>query len=265
MCSSDLSYFTLCFLPGYTWNAGAYVQGTGIASTAALRLLVGLERNGGGTADWRVTHQNDAGAQTISTAIAAMVGIDHEVLLHWKCATAPGANNGVVQVWIDKVLITDLSNVDSDTLTANGMIVGSLDSSASVNMVVQIDDTAIGTYQVGWDGPDLPGNPWSVTGTSAANTAQTITKAALTGYHHVLKSYSVSARGGTPGAGIEIQVKSGDVVVWRDAINGNTPASARHRFRNGIKAALGAALSVTVSAGGTSVITEADVEGETTL
>lgn len=260
------AFFRMLFLPGYTWAASEYMQGSGIGSTAAARLLVGLERNALGTADWRVSHQNDSGLQVVSTAVAAVVGVWHEVLLHWKAATGAGANNGVVQVWIDNVLITNLSNVDSDTLTANSMILGNLTASAGVSMGLYLDDAALGfNYNMLVNGPDLnrSASSWVVTGTSSANTAQTITKAAETDRTHYLLGYEVACRGATPGASVTIQVYAGDVLIWSDAVNLNTPPWAKHTFEVGLKGIPSKALSVVVAAGGTSVITEANMEGAT--
>lgn len=104
--------------------------------------------------------------------------------------------------------------------------------------------------------------PWSLVGTSLANTAQTVTKAAVAGKRHFLRSYVVAARGGTPGE-ITVTIKSGTTAIWTDAIR-TANHRAQHQFASALFAIIGDAVSIEVAAGGSGVITEACLEGATT-
>lgn len=103
--------------------------------------------------------------------------------------------------------------------------------------------------------------PWSTTGTSGANTAQNLTVSAAAGRRHVAFSYVVAARGGTPGE-VTIAIKTASTTIWTDAIRtGNH--RAQHRFVGGLMANVGEDMVLAVSAGGSGVITEANLEGAT--
>ena len=48
----------------------------------------------------------------------------HKIETEWKAATAPGANNGVLTLWIDGTQIDSLTNLDNDTRRVDGAQLG---------------------------------------------------------------------------------------------------------------------------------------------
>lgn len=39
----------------------------------------------------------------------------HSIEIDWQAATAAGANNGYITLWVDGILLQTLSNIDNDT------------------------------------------------------------------------------------------------------------------------------------------------------
>ena len=61
----------------------------------------------------------------------------HQVEIEWQAASAPGANNGTLSLWIDTTLAETISGVDNDTLTMGSMnfgLVSGVDASTSGSM-----------------------------------------------------------------------------------------------------------------------------------
>ncbi len=56
----------------------------------------------------------DGGTQ-VSTALANVTDAPHAVELDWRRASAAGANNGSLQLWIDEVAVAVLAGLDNDT------------------------------------------------------------------------------------------------------------------------------------------------------
>jgi YD repeat-containing protein len=48
----------------------------------------------------------------------------HKVEIEWKAATAPGANNGVLTLWVDGTQANTLTNLDNDTRRVDGAQLG---------------------------------------------------------------------------------------------------------------------------------------------
>jgi len=61
----------------------------------------------------------------------------HSIELDWRAATAVGANNGGLTLWIDGVQQADLTGVDNDTLQIDRVRLGA---------VTGIDTGTRGTY-----------------------------------------------------------------------------------------------------------------------
>ncbi len=106
---------------------------------------------------------------------------------------------------------------------------------------------------------------WPATGTSVADSAQTVTRPAAPGKRHGILSYVVAARSGTPGTAITMVIKDGAIPIWRDTLNGASGWRAAHQFAKALLGSVGNALSVEVAAGGTTVITECSIEGFTSV
>ncbi len=56
----------------------------------------------------------DGGTQ-VSTAFANITDAPHAVELDWRRASAAGANNGSLQLWIDEAAVPTLGGLDNDT------------------------------------------------------------------------------------------------------------------------------------------------------
>jgi hypothetical protein len=81
------------------------------ASTVVLR--VELRRNSA-SYQLRAALRNDSNGWT-STAWSSVTDAPHSVELDWRAATAAGANNGGLTLWIDNAQRADLTGVDNDT------------------------------------------------------------------------------------------------------------------------------------------------------
>jgi hypothetical protein len=106
---------------------------------------------------------------------------------------------------------------------------------------------------------------WAVTGDSAANTAQTITKAAEASNKHVVTAFEVVISGAAAGADISVALKDGDTVKWQTYIGTSAVRGERVGivFAHGIEMTTNTAANLVVGAGGASVVTSANMAGYT--
>ena len=122
--------------------------GGGIYSDASNSLLsVGLI-NDAGTLKFKVNHRNDSGGVNTSIATSILAPLEDEfmeVVLHWKSATAPAANDGIQVVWINDIPIFSDLAVDSDTLIVTRNFLGVILSTVgSFNITQRFDDFKLG-------------------------------------------------------------------------------------------------------------------------
>jgi hypothetical protein len=110
-------------------------------------------------------------------------------------------------------------------------------------------------------------NNWTAKGTSGANAAQTVQKAAQTNACHYVTSYLVVIRAAAAGADIGVAIKDGDDnILWQDYIGNAAARGSRCGFSfpdAGLKIPAGKAAKIVVDAGGAGVITEANLFGYT--
>ncbi len=112
----------------------------------------------------------------------------------------------------------------------------------------------------------LAKSTWSQVGTSAANTAQTVTQAAAgAGVRNLVTGLTVSWSGGAPAAGTNVQVKDGSTVIWDEYLGqaGGTQGYADFEFTAPLQGTANTALSVTIAAAGAGVTTKVSVQGQT--
>jgi hypothetical protein len=64
---------------------------------------------------WAFNYDNDAGLTTTPTWTGPTTGVKTRFLVHWKKATAPGANNGILQIWMNGVSVFSKTDIDNDT------------------------------------------------------------------------------------------------------------------------------------------------------
>jgi VCBS repeat-containing protein len=84
----------------------------------------------------RTAVRNDAGTW-LYTTYSTLTDAGHYIEIDWQAATAPGANNGSLTVWIDGVQVGVRSGVDNDTLRVETVQLGA---------VMGIDNGTRGTY-----------------------------------------------------------------------------------------------------------------------
>ena len=93
-------------------------------------------RFSGGSYQIRLRQQNDSLAAT-STAWVTISDAPHFIEMEWWAATAAGANNGGVMLWIDGVQVGSLNDLDNDTRRIEQVRFGA---------VSQIDAGTLGAY-----------------------------------------------------------------------------------------------------------------------
>lgn len=103
----------------------------------------------------------------------------------------------------------------------------------------------------------------STTGVSSANAAQTLTVAAGgAGVRNYAKGLEVAIRGAAAGADINITLKDGATVLWREVIGNAAPRGERVGVMfpdRGLKGSANTAMTLEVEAGGASVVTVANL------
>jgi hypothetical protein len=93
-------------------------------------------RFSGGSYQIRLRQQNDSQG-TLSTAFGTIGDAPHFIEIEWLAATAAGANNGSVTLWIDGVQTGSLTGLDNDTRRIEQVQLGAVSG---------IDSGTLGTY-----------------------------------------------------------------------------------------------------------------------
>lgn len=106
---------------------------------------------------------------------------------------------------------------------------------------------------------------WAITQDSAANAAQTLTKAAVADQRHYITALEAAISGAAAGADIAIVLKDGSTAKWKSVI-GNAAASGSRvqlSFPQPVEVSVNTAANLEVDAGGASVVTSASMSGYT--
>lgn len=100
-----------------------------------------------------------------------------------------------------------------------------------------------------------------VTGTSTANTALSITKAAVPGKKLYCIGYEVLITGAAAGAVVTINLKQGSTIVWPSSIPSGAAIGTTKSFfpSEPVEFDAGTAINLDVSAGGTNCVTKASM------
>lgn len=107
---------------------------------------------------------------------------------------------------------------------------------------------------------------WAVTQDSAANTSQTLSKAAVAAKRHYLLACEVVISAAAVGtADIVVTVQDGGTVLWKSIVGAGAPRGERVGvvFSQPLQCSVNTAAQVVVGAGGASVVTTANLCGYT--
>ena len=107
---------------------------------------------------------------------------------------------------------------------------------------------------------------WGATGSSTANAAQTVTKAAPGYGRHYVQSFEVAITGASAGADITAILKDGTTALWTLVIGSGSPTGFTIEKDFGaapLACSSLTAVNVAVIAGGASVVSVANVHGYT--
>ena len=106
---------------------------------------------------------------------------------------------------------------------------------------------------------------WTAMGTSAANTTQTVTMAAVSTKKHYVFAFEVALRAADAGNDMVIELRDGSTAKWKTVIGNGAPRGERIGivFPKPIEMSINTAVNLVVPAGGTGCITEANIAGET--
>jgi hypothetical protein len=91
---------------------------------------------------------DDAGVD-VSSAYVTITDGWHVVEVEWQASSAPGANNGFLNLWIDGVLVRTINNIDNDTRTVGRVYLGapaSLDTGTAGTMLFDNFESRRSTY-----------------------------------------------------------------------------------------------------------------------
>jgi hypothetical protein len=126
-------YFDPNSIPMANGDAHFIFQGYTGNSTRVLRLNFRLSS---GNYQLRAELMNDA-SNWVNTSWFTITDAAHFIEVDWRAATATGANNGGLTLWIDNVQRADLTGVDNDTRRIDR---------ARLGAVAGIDPSTRGTY-----------------------------------------------------------------------------------------------------------------------
>jgi hypothetical protein len=112
--------FRFNLLPGSSWVKDQSIIGSGITDGAYVGLI-----NSNGTPMFRIRVERDGGYDYYLPAAAPVQeGVWNDIKIHVKCASAAGANDGAVDIWINGVQIFSLAGIDNDTKSLKKLTMG---------------------------------------------------------------------------------------------------------------------------------------------
>jgi hypothetical protein len=113
----------------------SHVIFAGYNSAGAMTLQIEM-RHSGTNYQLRAGLLNDAGS-LVNTALFSITDAPHFVEIDWRAASAPGANDGALALWIDGVQQNGVSAVDNDTHRIESVRLGAVSG---------VDKFVTGTY-----------------------------------------------------------------------------------------------------------------------
>lgn len=134
------------------FGGGDDSQGVGLANTNQATMMLGVGYIvDSGVLKYRVIWKIDGSeaAALIESPLPVEGQLD-DILVHFVQASAPAADDGVIQVRINGVLVTDLSNVDNDLLDADVFVIGTANSAtpSPSNYTMTQDTVRVGTLGI---------------------------------------------------------------------------------------------------------------------
>jgi len=151
------------------WGSGEDTQGGGLTEMAGYHhvLYVGMKHDGSNIV-WYFRYGTD-GSETSPTTTTSSVTVTedvaHDVHIHWVASTGAGNDDGIAEVWIDGVQLLDLSGLDTDTMSTDGVLMGNNATTGTFDASIVIDDLDVGT--TGSDPVIPPANTWQAALTTA--------------------------------------------------------------------------------------------------
>ena len=135
-----------------SWGDANYIIFNAFESGAFTNTLCLFLYNSGGNIVVYSGYLNDAGAQTGGDgSVLITTGEYHNFLMHYKKSSAPGANNGIAQIWMDGTPVLNLTNVDNDAISdVEIILLGNLVMDGTTGTAaIYIDDFKMGTTPSG--------------------------------------------------------------------------------------------------------------------
>jgi hypothetical protein len=151
-------------VPGYSWTKDQSIIGSGIIDGAFVGVV-----NSTGSPMFRIRVERNGGFDYYLPAIPAIAeGLWYDIKMHVKSATAAGANDGVVQIWINGVQVFNQSGIASDSKTLKKISMGnSFYAPAGLTMRLALDDVKFSNREI--NGTEAA--PWQPTGSNGLDGA----------------------------------------------------------------------------------------------
>ena len=135
--SEVFAYFKLYISTLTTWANGNYIDTFSLGSSVC---GVGI-RNSAGTTKLRAWYKPDGVAVVdVSPDIEILTGSYHRIKVHWKAASAAAADDGIFKVWLDGILVVNITDCDTDTATTTQADFGNAVCSAGVEASLWLND-----------------------------------------------------------------------------------------------------------------------------
>jgi hypothetical protein len=98
----------------------------------------------------RFYHYADSGAVYAAVSQAVSKNVTHYIEVYFKAASAPGANDGIARLYFDETLISEVTGVDSDTRTVDGIYTGQRGTIIPTSgSIIDIDDVKMDSAYIG--------------------------------------------------------------------------------------------------------------------
>ena len=140
--------YNFSFDSGYTMPASQIVEGPGIYKTSHFPEILNLGLRHSTVLKWFVRQKLNSGTSGITISDATHTPVPdtvYKITLHWKAESAPSANDGIYQVWVDTTLIHEALTADNDGFDTDTFVAGSGSVSATANVTYRIDNVKVCT------------------------------------------------------------------------------------------------------------------------
>lgn len=138
------------FNADFSGNTG-YLFPLVIKSGSSNRIYPRMLMSGSDVVITRFYYQSDAGAGYVTVdSVVVSKNVTHYIEIYHKSASTAGANDGIARLYLDGSLVSEVTSIDSDTVTVDGIYAGQRGTIVpTLGSYIDIDDVKMDSAYIG--------------------------------------------------------------------------------------------------------------------